>query len=210
MNRPKRRAVFPWRTLLAACALAGGLGGCASSPKVAYFTLEPIATDDVKLTSSDSVQVVRVHLPPTLDRKQMVRHSGAYTLDISDQHRWSAPLDQMVRRVLTEDLMRILPPDRVVLPEEPAPPTTAKIVVDIVEFAPDAAGTIKLDASWSLIWANSHDALQSRYTRLSEPADANDAADQVGAMSRILDRLAVEMAQSLAAPGRSRPPASKD
>lgn len=187
-----------WGALLSTCASAGGLVGCASSPKVEFFTLEPVPTHDVKLASSDSVQVVQVHLPPTLDRKQMVRHSGAYTLEISDQHRWSAPLDQMVRRVLTEDLMRVLPPDRVVFPKEPAPPTTTKVVVDIVEFAPDASGTIKLDASWSLISANSREAPQNRYTRLSEPARANDTADQVGAMSRILDRFAVEMARALA------------
>ena len=197
MIRATRTGII-WRALVSACALAGSLGGCASSPKVAYFSLEPVATLDLKLTSSDPVQVVQVHLPPTLDRKQMVRHNGAYTLDISDEHRWSAPLDQMVRRVLTEDLMRILPPDRVVFPKEPAPPGTAKIVVDIAEFAPDATGTIKLDASWSLISANSNEAPLNRYTRLSEPVRTNEAADEVGAMSRILDRFAAEMAQTLA------------
>jgi uncharacterized lipoprotein YmbA len=86
---------------------------------------------------------------------------------------------------------------------------TAKFVVDIQEFAPDASGTIKLDASWSLIPADSQGAPQSRHTSLSEPADANDAAQEVGVMSRILDRLAIEMAESLAPPAPSPPPVSK-
>ena len=207
MSGPKRTALGRSSAFVSACALVAG-SGCATSPKVEYFTLEPTATHEVKLIASEPVQVAQVHLPPTLDREQMVRYTGAYTLDISDQHRWSAPLDQMVRRVLTEDLMRILSPARVILPQEPAPAGTNRIVVDVVEFAPGASGAVKLDASWSLIPASAPDAPQSRYARFSEAADPNDASDQVSAMSRILDRLAVEMARSLAEAGPAPPAAA--
>lgn len=185
------------------CAAALGvcaLNGCASSPPVQYFALESVAPQGAAVTPSSpiSIQVAQVHLPPALDRKQMVRHTGPFTLDISDQHRWSAPLDEMVRRVLSEDLMRALPPGSVVLPEEPAPSATRKIVVNIVEFAPDASGTIHFEGTWSLVTADSPGAPQNRSVRLAEPADAKDPADQVKAMSRILDRLATAMAGAVA------------
>jgi uncharacterized lipoprotein YmbA len=81
---------------------------------------------------------------------------------------------------------------------EPARPTTDKIVVDILEFSSDASGKIHLDASWSLLSPNSHESVQSRLERLSEPADANDTADQVRAMSAAVDGLASRIAQNLA------------
>jgi uncharacterized lipoprotein YmbA len=174
------------------------LGGCASSPTVQYFALEPMESHGSTMSSSATLQVAQVHLPPALDRKQMVRHSGAYTLDISDQHRWSGPLDEMIRRVLSEDLIRMLPENRVILAEEPAPSTTQKIVVNILEFAPDATGTIQFAGTWSVISPDAHIPPQSRYVRLSERADAQDTVDQVKGMSRIVDRLATSMAQTLA------------
>ncbi len=173
---------------------------CASSPKVEYFTLAPGTAPAQTISPfSGRVQIVRVHVPSSLDREQLVQHEGRYTLDISDQHRWSAPLDQMVRRVLTEDLIRRLPAASVVLPQEPASSSTDKIVVDILEFAPDASGTIQLTASWSLVAANAAEAPQSRLARLSARAAPGDTADQVAAMSRALDELAAQMAQTLAA-----------
>lgn len=193
---------FAWfrsRLALAGWLLLCAISGCASSPKVEYFTLEPVGPHEPAVSAfSGSVQIVRVHVAPTLDRKQMVRHNGTYTLDISDQHRWSAPLDEMVRRVLTEDLMRRLPAASVVLPEEPTASSTDKIVVDIVEFAPDASGTIQLIASWSLLAAQARGLPQSCLARLSQPASLSNTADQVAAMSRVLDELAAQMAQTLA------------
>ena len=179
------------------------LSGCASSPQVEYFALEPVERQGPTITASPvSIQVAQVHLPPALDRQQMVRHSGVFTLDISDRHRWSGPLDEMIRRVLSQDLMRVLPPGGVVLPEEPAPPATRKIVVNVLEFAPDATGTIQFEGTWSLIYPDSHASPQSRYVRLSERADANDTNGQVNSMSRIIERLAAIMAQAAGEPTR--------
>lgn len=178
-----------------------GIGGCASSPRVEYFALEPIeAHGAVAAALSTPIQVARVHLPPTLDRKQMVRHSGAYTVDISDQHRWSAPLEEMIRRVLSQDLMHLLPRGSVVLPEEPAPPSTRKIVMSVLEFAPNAGGTIRFEATWSLISPAPGVPPENRDVRLSEPSAANDPAGQVKSMSRVIERLAALMAKAVSAP----------
>ena len=78
-------------------ALVGVLGGCGSSPPVEYFALAPAEPRGAVISIATPIQVAQVHLPPALDRKQMVRHTGDFTLDISDQHRWSAPLDEMMR-----------------------------------------------------------------------------------------------------------------
>ncbi len=196
----------PIKLLRRATALATGvllvnlLAGCASSPPVQFFSLGPVAAaDHPQRQSSHIVQVTRVHVPPALDRQQIVRQSGPYTFEISDQHRWSAPLDEIIRRVLSEDLLPMLPPGNVVLPEEPAPPGTQKIVVDILEFAADPSGTVQFAASWSLLPSNSKEPLRNRYVHLSERSNSTSYADQVAAMSRILEQLAAQIAQAVAA-----------
>ncbi len=170
------------------------LSGCGSSPRVEYFALEPTEQHGAEVFPiATPLQVAQVHLPPSLDRKQMVRHTGAYTLDISDQHRWSAPLDAMVRQVLSQDLMKLLPPGKLILPEEPAPASTRKIVVNVVEFAADAQGTVRFEGTWSLIVPESGAPPKNRTVRLSEPA-GHDTSSQVKSMSRILERLAAQIA----------------
>jgi len=175
------------------------LAACASSPPVQFFALGPVATaDHPKLKSSRIVQITRVHVPPALDRQQIVRQSGPYTFEISDQHRWSAPLDEIIRRVLSEDLLQVLPPGNVVLPQESAPPGTQKVVVDILKFEADPSGTVQFAASWSLLPSNSEEQLHNRYVQLSERSDSKSYADQVAAMSRILEQLAAQIAQAVA------------
>jgi len=196
MIRAKRCATSARLAALAAVFLSG----CASSPPIEFFSLEPIDVHEPALTSSRTVQIARVHVPSALDRTQMVRHDGPYTLDISDRHRWSAPLDEMVRRVLSQDLLRMLPANRVVLPEEPATAATENIVVGILEFSPDSSSTIRFEATWTLMPAAPDEQPRRRYVRLSESAEPNDAADQVRAMSRILDQLAAQMAHALGTP----------
>jgi uncharacterized lipoprotein YmbA len=176
------------------------LAACASSPPVEFLSLEPVASaDHPQLPSSGVVQVARVHVPAVLDRQQIVRQSGPYTFEISDQHRWSAPLDEIIRRILSEDLLPLLPPGHVVLPEEPAPPGTQKIVVDILEFATDPSGTVQFAASWSLLTPDSKQPLRSHYVRLSERSSSKIYADQVAAMSRIVEQLAAQIAQAVVA-----------
>jgi uncharacterized lipoprotein YmbA len=187
-------------------ALVTLLGGCGSSPPVEYFALAPTAQHGTAVSAiATPIQVARVHLPPSLDRKQMVRHTGAFTLDISDQHRWSAPLDEMIRQVLSQDLMKLLPPGGVILPHEPAPASTRKVVVNVLEFAPDAQGTIRFEGTWSVIAPG--EPLANRTVQLSEPA-GSDTAAQVRSMSRIVERLAAQIAADtqVTATGRPRSP----
>jgi uncharacterized lipoprotein YmbA len=180
--------------------LANGLTACASSPAVEFFALEPASTvDHAAIASSSIVQVARVHVPAALDRPEIVRRSGLYSVEISDRHRWSAPLDAIIQRVLTQDLLQRLPAANVVLPQEPAPPGTRKLVVDILKFEADPSGIVQFDASWSLLPSNPDEPLRNRYVHLSELAGSQKYADEVEAMSRILEQLAAQIAQAVAA-----------
>jgi uncharacterized lipoprotein YmbA len=176
-------------------SLATMLAACHSSPPVRFFTLDPVPSSRQTTNMSDvSVQVGAVHVPLVLDRQQMVREEAPNSLTISNQNRWGAPLADMVRDVLTRDLIERLPKGTVVLPETAAPLGTGVIAVDILHFGSDPSGTASFDGSWSLSRDDSNAPVSVRHVALSERTEQNDYAGDARAMSRLVGRLADEMA----------------
>ena len=175
------------------------VGACVSSPKIEFFALEamPVQKAPAPVAAAAHVQITVVHIPAVLDRQQMVRVNGTM-LTVSDQHRWAAPLAEMIRRVLTQELAARTPAGVVVLPEEPAPNATAQIVVDLLQFDANATGTVVLDGSWSLTQAGAQSPRVREPIHYVERSGAVDYAGQVHVMSEILAHLASDMAETLA------------
>lgn len=174
------------------------LANCGSSPKTHFFTLAVVpGTARDKGSIAYPVTVAAVHVPPSLDRRAMVRRTGETTVEVSDQDRWAAPLDEMVRNVLSQDLLDRLPKDKVVLPESPAPPKTAQIVVSISQFGPDATGGIILHGSWSLVDDAQGEPLLRRNVTLESNSPAENGASEAAAMSQLLGQLASQIASTL-------------
>src|SRR5262249_52028624 len=100
---------------VAAVLLAALAGGCASSPPIRFYTLTPIAPESRPTAPPEGarVRLNRVTVPGELDRVQIVKRIDATRLQIDDQSRWAAPLDDMIRRVLTADLAARLPANAV-------------------------------------------------------------------------------------------------
>jgi uncharacterized lipoprotein YmbA len=174
---------------------------CASSPPVRYFILDPVPpAREVAKLAADPVQIVSVHLPPALDRRQLVREEAPNKLTVSKEDRWGAPLADMTQRVLSQDLMLRLSPGRVVLPGEPAPAGTKAISVDVLEFGINAQGTMVLDGNWSIVPSGSDVAVASYHFQLTRAAVHGDSAAQAHGMSVLLGQLADSMVAELSKP----------
>jgi uncharacterized protein len=65
----------------------------------------------------------------------MVAQSAPNSLAISEQDRWGAPLADMFRRVLTQDLIQRVPEGQVITPEGTAPNGTKLVAIDILKFS---------------------------------------------------------------------------
>ncbi len=181
-----------WAALLLAC-----LAGCASSPKTNFYTLSKIApTTAAALSIPFPVQLAAVHLPPSLDRRQMIRLSSDNSVEISDTDRWSAALDEMVRNVLSQDLAARLPEGMVILPQAPAPHSTATLVVTIAQFGPDATGRVRLNGSWALLAGGPDTPMIERDVQI-DTGHAATADATAAAMSRALGQLASDIAAAL-------------
>lgn len=182
-------------TLLATAVL---LAGCGSSPKTHYYTIAVVKQSAPPATTRRSpVQVAAVHLPPALDRREMVRQTGANSVDVSDQNRWDAALGGLLRRTLSEELADALPQGMVVLPDAPAPPQTAQLVISIVEFAPSPDGRVRLVGSWTLLRGSSPAVVLRRDFSLESAARVANASEQAAAMSALWGEAALQIATGL-------------
>lgn len=165
----KRASLFPLSPglVLAGCVSgfalgALSLGGCASSAPLRFYTLSEVPPGQSAPASNapmNGIRVGRVRLPAELDRLDLVQRLDANRVRISDQNRWAAPLDDMIRRVLTADLQArtgeranataYANPEGAQSGERQ--PATHTLDLDISEFSGDTTCAVTLRASWQLL-----------------------------------------------------------
>ena len=186
--------------------LLGLSGGCASSPPMRFYTLTEVAAQTRLNLPADTVRmrIDRVTIPSELDRLQLVRRLDGTRLQISEVDRWAAPLDEMIRRVLSGDLAARLAVNLVADTNEPSlGERRQSLSVDILEFYTDAACATTLRATWVL---KRQDAQSSQATEeVHVPAGGGcPGAAQPDEMSRAVallsDRIAVALVQTAATP----------
>lgn len=204
----RRRSFLATAAGLGAAALAG----CGHGAATTFYTLDPVAPSAVPASTSAPayapvpVRVDAVHVPAVLDRPELVRPVGTNGVQVRDFDRWAAPLGELARRALTQDLAARLPQGSVVFPDSPKPPGARGIVVDLLAITP-GADTTTLDASWTLLPAVRGGAvLRQRSVRLTTPPAAGPGG-QAHDLSALLAQLADRIAADLSAPsaGASAP-----
>jgi uncharacterized protein len=118
------------------------VGACSSSPPTRFFTLSVTTPEAPPPGGVGWVRIVGVTIPGEIDRPEVVRRIGPNQLSIAGFDRWAAPLDQTIRRVLSDDIARRVP--------SPAPGQQYPVTVDIHEFYGDGSCNVTLRAAWTL------------------------------------------------------------
>ena len=190
---------FLARTAVAATLIAG-MAGCGHSPPVRYVTLsaEAVAAPRASVRIPP-VQLTAVHIPAELDRSEVVTQASANQLTIHETDRWAAPLGQMMRRTLAQDLLARLPEGSLVLPDAPAPPHTRTLVVTVLSAEADASGTLTLQVAWTLLSGSPSRAVLSQQATLTADMASRDATAQAAALSHLLAQLADRIAAAVVA-----------
>jgi len=188
------------RDLLMTAALAA-LSACSSAP-TRLFTLYPVAPNAPSAYVGPPIRVDAVHLPPALDRIEVVSEVSPGELKINDLEHWSAPLSQQARQTLSADLIARLPPGSVLYPHLVKPDGALGLSVDILELKSGASGA-SLQASWVITATKpAPNAIRGSVSlRLDQPTvDATGAAHD---LSSLLGQLADHIVTDLTA--RDRP-----
>jgi hypothetical protein len=181
---------------------------CGSSPPIRYYTLKAIAPATTIASIPDQV-VVRVQpiaIPPELDRLQLVSRSGPYSVQITDSERWAAPLEDQVRRVVSDDLGARLPPNLVADPNEPATNEPRRLLsIAIADFYSDGTCAATLRADWTLRSPKGDSEHGTEQVQIPDGGSCSSAVP--AAMSAALAMLSDRLASVIAAqPGDSTAP----
>lgn len=176
------------------------IAGCGQSVPTRYVTLNAVPADAPLTTAHvPPLQLTAVHIPAVLDRPEVVTQVSSNRLSIDDSDRWGAPLAEMMRRTLAQDLTTRLPAASFVFPDAPAPPDTRMLVVTVLDYEADASGKLTLQAAWTLLSGHPARATLTQQATLDSEITNGDAAAQAAALSRILGQLADRIAASVVA-----------
>jgi len=180
------------------------LSACGSSPPTRFYALSEVAPTSTSAVSGDAnavpVRVEPVAIPAELDRLELVHHTGPNQVQVSDFDRWAAPLDEQIRRVLSEDLSARLPAGWVTDPNEPSTgDPRRRLSIEIGRFEANEGCAVTLHASWTLRAAHAGSS-RSGVERIDVPATSPCPASLAAAMSRALAALADRLASTLQSP----------
>lgn len=169
--------------------------GCATTPPAAFYTLSP-GLSPAGTALPMSLGLTLSEFPEALDRPQLMLRGGENRLDIQELHRWAAPLEGQVRRVLRENLARLTGSPRVEThpwPTNFVPERQIRLAITRFDGRPGA--TTDLAARWSLTAADGTPIL-IRTATYSEAA-GESIETLVAAQNRLLDKLAADIAGSV-------------
>ncbi len=173
--------------VLASTAALLLLGGCASSPPTNFYTLSDTGTEVTAPAGVGRVIITGVTIPGEIDRPEIVRRIGPNQLSVAESDRWAAPLDDTIRRVLTDDIGRRMP----AAAAEPQRPVT----VDIREFYGDANCNVTLRAVWALKQAGAQATTEDIHAPSSGSCPTTLAATMSIALGQLSDRIIAGVAR---------------
>jgi len=192
----------PHSTLI---GMAAGLLGllltsCQSAPTRIYTLYAVAPAAPISSYAGPAVRVDAVHVPPALDRIELVSDIAPGELKVSDLDHWSAPLGQIARQALSADMVTRLPSGRVIFPHLAKPEGALGVSVDILEFGTGTNGA-HLEASW-IITPTNPEAVTHRGTgRFRGDPSGADATATAHALSTLLAQLADQIVAQLSLEG---------
>jgi len=191
-----RRVALPLAVVTA--LLAGGcLGGTAPTR---FYVLGPVDGPAVAGDRALTLGIGPVSLAGYLDRPQIVTRPATDKIDLGEFDQWGEPLRDGISRVLAEDLSRQLPSARIaVFPWRGLDAVRYQVLVDVTRFDGPAGGDTALEARWRILDGVTAKETAAKTTRLAESPGGSGYPLTVSAMSRALNALSRDIAQSLVA-----------
>jgi uncharacterized lipoprotein YmbA len=136
--------------LVAACGMACALlGACGSSAPTQFYVLHSVApAAGVRAAPALPLRIAHVEVPSALDRPEIVRELDGNQLKVDDLSHWAAPLGQIMRTALVEDVIKRLPNGLIVPAEAPKPAAVIEISIEIVAIH-ETANSLSIEANWT-------------------------------------------------------------
>jgi uncharacterized lipoprotein YmbA len=168
--------------------------GCGSSPPSAFYALSP-ENGAPQSTPFHTIKLRRPGVAGYLDRPEIVKTIVDHRLGVVETDRWAAPLDEMLGRILAQDIEQRLA-GSVVFTEDGAitADADATLEVDIRRFDVGGGGEVNLVAEVAMEKGDTHTPAGTRAVRLKQTPSGAGTAALVSTMSDLLGKLADEVA----------------
>ena len=188
---------FSRRHFLAGLAVFALLSACGTSPPTRHFLLAARPTEN-PVPARGRIKVASVSVAKYLDQPQIVRHKSEYELIVADLERWGEGMQDMIGRILAEDLAARLSGSQVFVGDGVATaPADASVELYVERFDADPDGTVMLNVRW--IVRRETGAAQVGSDRIAQRSASPAVGDLVAAMSDALAKLADRLAPLLTA-----------
>jgi uncharacterized lipoprotein YmbA len=179
------------------CAVVAILGACHSAATRIYSleaTRPAILIDTYR---APALRIDTVSVPASWDRGEILSLSAAGKLQIDEFDHWSAPLPQIVRQVLSDDLDQRLPAGSVIFPRLPKSIGALGISVDILDFT--VVGThVSMRASWLIVPPAGSQSAKRSAASLEGSLTSTEPAAIARAWSELVGQLADRIAADCA------------
>lgn len=170
------------------------LAGCASQRS--FYLLS--ADGPLPSGGGVGIGVGPVMLAEYLDRPNIVLQDGPHRLAVAEDHRWAGSLESSIMRVTAANLGRRLGTGNVRgYPWTGDEGITWQVTLDIREFHGGADGHAVLEAGWRVYQLPARRLAASRTFVAREELRGDGYDELVAAQSRLLSRLAADIAQSM-------------
>ena len=182
--------------------LSGIISGCigGASQKSVYYVFNPVKAP----LTADSPMAARglgvgpITLPEFLEGPQIITRQEENLLNINEFHRWADSLKAQITTVMVDNLSAMLnTPNVVVYPWERPFIPEYQLYIDFRQFDGQTAGSITLEAVWSIVDTNDSKRLLTKRTSLVESTNGEGYKAYVTAMNLALEKLSKEIAEGV-------------
>jgi uncharacterized protein len=182
---------LPWFVPLLFVPLLGCMAPVATREYVLGSPVEPRHSVAV-LSERPTIWVYPVSVPDYLDTRDILVRDGRNEVKASASGRWAERFSAGVNRALIAGLAKRLPAVAVVA-EKPVTSPTQQIAVDIQAFEIGPSQQCVLVAVWTLSSGDGVHVLRQERNTFVEPTIDNSDARIAAAMSKAIDRLAIQI-----------------
>lgn len=177
--------------LLTACVLASGCGGYKS-----YYMLTPDGSPPSG--GGQGIGVGPVSVAEYIDRPNLVVQEGENSLSMAADHRWAGDLSASVARVTAANLGRRLGTGNVrIYPWQRDDEVRYQVTIDVRQLHGGADGNAVIEAGYRVYALPGRTLKASRTFVDREPLEKDGYQPLVAAQSRLLARLADEIAKAM-------------
>jgi uncharacterized lipoprotein YmbA len=134
-------------------------------------------------------------VPGALDRPEITREQAGSQLKVDDLSHWAAPLGQLMRATLVEDLIKRLPNGQIVPVDAPRPAAVIDVSVEIVAVH-ETGNALSIEAAWTQTRPSSADAGATTVQSASFSVPLANASN--GAYADALSQALAQLADAIA------------